>query len=169
VTQAYVGLALGRGLGAGPCLIWLADADWHRGTARRNRPRAPLRVKNCVKQPMAIRIGAGSRLRHDDHLVRLGASEMRLQEFVAAAFRRPLRLSHSVTGTCASPEPATPGKTVSAHRVENGVGPRKPDHSLWLLKPREIVLAFLVLFCYCSRNVNDSPVTSCRTFRGNGT
>ena len=35
------------------------------------------------------------------------------------------------------------GKTVSAHRVENGVGPRKPDHSLWLLKwldePRRVV------------------------------
>ena len=25
MTQAYVGLALGRGLGAGPCLIWLVD------------------------------------------------------------------------------------------------------------------------------------------------
>jgi hypothetical protein len=30
-------------------------------------------VKNRLKQPMAIRIRAGSGLRHDDHLVRLGA------------------------------------------------------------------------------------------------
>jgi hypothetical protein len=85
VTQAYVGLALGRGLGAGPCLISLFDGPI--GIEEPvNRPhRAFAGVKNCVKQPMAISIGAGSRLRLDDHLVRLGASEIRLQEFIAAA------------------------------------------------------------------------------------
>ena len=131
MTQAYVGLALGRGLGAGPCRIWLVD-----GPTGIEEPLAVtglialLRVKNRVKQPMAIRIGAGSRLRRDNHLVRLGASEIRLQEFIAAASKT---FSLCYWNVCFA-EPATPGKTVSAHRVENGVGARKPDYSLWLMK-----------------------------------
>ena len=61
------------------------------------------------------------------------ALEIRLQEFIAAASKT---FSLCYWNVCFA-EPATPGKTVSAHRVENGVGPRKPDHSLWLLKRLE--------------------------------
>jgi hypothetical protein len=144
VTQAYVGLALGRGLGAGPCLIWLVD-----GPIGIEEPLAvtgvtrPSGRRTCMKQRMASDRGRLA-LWHHDHLVRLGASEMRLQEFVAAAFRRPLARTFSLGhwNVCFA-KPAMAGKTVSAHRVENGVGPQKPDHSLWLLKwldePRRVV------------------------------
>ena len=132
MTQAYVGLALGRGLGAGPCLIWLVDGPI--GIEERLAVTgliALLRVKNCVKQPMAIRIGAGSRLRHDDHLVRLGASEIRLQEFVAAAFRRPQDFLTLSLDVCFA-EPATPR--------QNGLGSPGREWR-WTSKTRSLSLA----------------------------
>jgi len=56
-------------------------------------------VKNCVKQPMAIGMGAGSRLQLDDHLVGLGASEIRLGiRFGGLSAASRLKLSHSITG-----------------------------------------------------------------------
>ena len=86
MTQAYVGLALGRGLGAGPCLIWLVDGPIGIEEARRKPASSrSCGVKNCVKKPMAIRMGADSRLQLDDHLV----GWARLKYDLTNSFRRP--------------------------------------------------------------------------------